>query len=145
MHKRDNEDNGDCQKVNTSGLVEVYLSGYHYDINGKEDRFFLGPQTSHVLGDEGNDVYFIQPGGGKAVINNFAIDEEMDTVFFNFNYSSIYCYRDDRDLVVGYCDTHYIKIMNWFVTGLLQVIRISIVIFPLQQRMVLELKSQEVT
>ena len=119
MHKRNNEDNGDCQKVNTSNLVEMFLSSYHYDLYGKErnDKFFLGPQTSHVSGDEGNDVYFIQPGGGKAVINNFTIDEEMDTVFLNFNYSSIYCYRDDKDLVVGYCDTHNIKIMNWFVTG----------------------------
>ena len=116
IHKRSNED---CQKVNTSDLVDLYLSGYHYDLYGKEgnDKFFLGPQTSQVSGDEGNDVYFIQPGGGKAVINNFAIDEEMDTLFLNFNYSGVYCYRDDKDLVVGYCDTHNIKLTNWFVTG----------------------------
>jgi Ca2+-binding RTX toxin-like protein len=74
----------------------------------------LGPQFSRVSGGEDNDVYYIPSSGGKTVINNFAHDEEMDTLFIDIDYSSIFCRRDVWDLVIGYCQTHAIRIRNWF-------------------------------
>ena len=94
----------------------VQLQSYHYDLYGNEgdDKFFLGPQHSRVTGGEDNDVYYIPSSGGKATINNFAPDEEMDTLFLNVSYASIFCSRDNWDLVIGYCQTHSVRIRNWF-------------------------------
>ncbi len=92
------------------------MQSYHYDLygNGGNDRFFLGPQYSRVTGGEDNDVYYIPSSGGRTTMNNFAHDEEMDTLFLDVSYSSIFCSRDNWDLVIGYCQTHAVRIRNWF-------------------------------
>ena len=97
----------------------IYLQSYHYDLygGGGNDRFFLGQQSSRVSGDEGNDLYYLQPDGGKAVINNFALDEEQDTIFLNISYKSVQCYRQEWDLIASYCGSHSIQVKNWFVHG----------------------------
>ena len=97
----------------------IYLQSYHYDLygGGGNDKFFLGSQTSRVSGDEGNDLYYLQPDGGKAVINNFALDEEQDTIFLNVSHENVHCFRTQWDLFVTYCGTHEIQLKNWFVHG----------------------------
>ena len=109
----------ECESTSDQTEVRLFLSSYHYDLYGQggDDKFFLGPQSSHVYGDEGNDVYFVPAAGGRAIINNFALDEEMDTLFLNVSYSNIRCYRDGEDIIVSYCNTHSIKLKNWFIHG----------------------------
>ena len=107
------------QANNVSYETVVYLQSYHYDLygGGGNDRFFLGPQSVRASGDEGSDLYYLQPDGGKAVINNFALDEEQDTIFLNISYENVQCYRSDWDLIIKYCGTHEILLRNWFVHG----------------------------
>ena len=57
-------------------------------------------QGSHVTGGEDSDVYHIATSGGRAIINNFAHDQEMDTLFLNVSHSSIVCSRDEWDLLI---------------------------------------------
>ena len=84
---------------------------------GGDDKFFLGPQSSHVLGNDGQDLYFIPPSGGKALIDNFALDEKMDTLYMNISYNDMSCYRQDWDLVVSYCESHAAYLKRWFIQG----------------------------
>ena len=109
----------ECESTSDKTEVKLFLSSYHYDLYGRggDDQFFLGPQSSHVYGDEGNDIYFVPAAGGRAIINNFALDEEMDTLILNVSYSNILCYRDGEDVIVSYCNTHSIKLKNWFIPG----------------------------
>ncbi len=97
-------------------LSQSMLGNYHYDLYGQggDDKFFLGPQTVNVLGNDGKDLYFIPPTGGKTVIYNFALDEKQDTLYMNLSYSDLYCYRQDEDLVVHYCDSHVAILKQWF-------------------------------
>ena len=106
----------DCQSPSGGNEVKMLLSSYHYDLYGRggNDRFFLGPQSAQVTGGEDNDLYFLQPNGGKTIIDNFAHDEEMDTLFLNVSYSDLVCHRDGLDLLVSYCTTHAVKVKNWF-------------------------------
>jgi hypothetical protein len=110
--------NSGCQSTTDSFTIQ--LQNYHYDLYGRggDDRFFLGPQSSWVTGGDDNDFYHIPANGGKAIINNFAHDEEMDTLFLNVSYSDIFCARENLDLVVGYCQSHVVKTKNWFSHGL---------------------------
>ena len=105
----------------SSSQFLVHLNSYHYDLYGRggDDRFFLGPQTSHVSGGDDNDLYYIGAKGGRAIINNFAHDQEMDTLFLNISHHSVTCNRNEWDLLISYCqDTSYaIKMRNWFVHG----------------------------
>ena len=112
----------ECESRSNQTEVRLFLSSYHYDLYGRggDDKFFLGPQSSHVYGEEGNDVYFVPAAGGRAIINNFALDEEMDTLFLNVSYSNIRCYRDGENIIVSYCNTHSIKLKNWFISGIEQ-------------------------
>ena len=105
-----------CESTSDETEVKLFLSSYHYDLYGQggDDKFFLGPQSSHVYGD---DVYFVPAAGGRAIINNFPLDEEMDTLFLNVSYSNIRCFRDGEDIIVSYCNTHSIKLKNWFIPG----------------------------
>ena len=107
---------GDCQPASK---LNLQLQSYHYDLYGREgnDSFFLGPQSSHVTGGDGNDMYHIPSNGGKTVINNFAQDEFMDTLYLNVSYLDIFCERDKWDLLIGYCQSHAIKIEKWFSHG----------------------------
>ena len=100
-------------------LAKSILSDYHYDLYGQggDDKFFLGPQSSHVLGNDGEDLYFIPPSGGKALIDNFALDEKMDTLYMNISYNDMSCYRQDWDLVVSYCESHAAYLKRWFIQG----------------------------
>ena len=109
----------ECYTSQSNDEIVVYLRSYHYDLfgGGGNDRFFLGPQSVRVSGDEGSDLYYLQPDGGKAVIDNFALDEEQDTIFLNISYKSVQCYRKEWDLMVEYCGTHEILLRNWFVHG----------------------------
>ena len=120
QHLRRNTE--ECESTSDNTDLKLFLSSYHYDLYGRggDDKFFLGPQSSHVYGDEGNDVYFVPAAGGRAIINNFALDEEMDTLFLNVSYSNIRCYRDGEDVIVSYCNTHSIKLKNWFTSGIEQ-------------------------
>ena len=115
-NKHNQQAEGDCQPASKLNLL---LQSYHYDIYGREgnDSFFIGPQSSHVTGGDGNDMYHIPSTGGKTVNNNFAQDEQMDTLFLNVSYHSIFCERDNWDLLIGYCQSHAIKIENWFTHG----------------------------
>ena len=117
QHLRRNAE--ECESTSDETEVRLFLSSYHYDLYGQggDDRFFLGPQSSHVYGDEGNDVYFVPAAGGRAIINNFALDEEMDTLFLNVSYSNVLCYRDGEDIIISYCNSHSIKLKNWFTSG----------------------------
>ena len=83
--------NDGCQSTTNSFTIQ--LQNYHYDLYGRggDDHFFLGPQSSRVTGGDDNDFYHIPANGGKAIINNFAQDEEMDTLFLNVSYSDIFC------------------------------------------------------
>jgi hypothetical protein len=72
---------------------------------------------SHVTGGEDNDVYHILSSGGRTIINNFAHDREMDTLFLNVSHLSIVCSRHGWDLLIGYCQTHSVRIKNWFSHG----------------------------
>ena len=116
LSKRELEE---CEVPDPENETRLYLQSYNYDLYGKggNDRFFLGPQTSQVSGDEGSDLYHIQPDGGRAIINNFALDEEQDTLYLNVSYTSIFCYRNELDLTILYCGTHSIQLKNWFVLG----------------------------
>ena len=100
---------------------DVHLNSYHYDLYGRggNDRFFLGPQTTRVSGGNDNDLYYVHAGGGKTIIDNFAQDQEMDTLFLNVSYNIIRCERREWDLLIKYCQesSHAIKIRNWFVHG----------------------------
>ena len=109
----------ECSENQATGDTTIFLQSYHYDLYGKEgnDRFFLGPQSSLVSGDEGSDLYHLQPDGGRAVINSFALDEEQDTIFLNITYTSVRCFRSKWDLIISYCGTHTVKVKNWFVHG----------------------------
>ena len=108
-----------CPVSSSTDETVIYLQSYHYDLygGGGNDKFFLGSQTSRASGDEGNDLYYLQPDGGKAVINNFALDEEQDTIFLNVSHENIHCFRTQWDLFVTYCGTHEIQLKNWFVHG----------------------------
>ena len=110
---------GGCVEPDPLNKTVIFLKSYSYDLYGGkgDDQFFLGPQGSSVWGDEGSDMYYLQPDGGKAMVNNFALDEEQDTIFLNISYGSIQCYRDGWDLIVTYCRTHFIEVENWFVHG----------------------------
>lgn len=52
---------------------------------------------------------------GRAIINNFSHDEEVDTLFLNVSYSSINCSRERWDLRISFCESHS---ENWFSHGL---------------------------
>ena len=69
------------------------------------------------MGGNDNDFYHIPSTGGKAIINNFAHDEEMDTLFLDVDFADIFCARDNWDLIIGYCQTHTVQIENWFSHG----------------------------
>ena len=122
LHQHLRRNTEECESTSDNTDLKLFLSSYHYDLYGRggDDKFFLGPQSSHVYGDEGNDVYFVPAAGGRAIINNFALDEEMDTLFLNVSYSNIRCYRDGEDVIVSYCNTHSIKLKNWFISGIEQ-------------------------
>lgn len=119
---KNNSKHGKKQADNCSRTdnFTVQLQSYNYDLYGRagNDTFFLGPQFSHVTGGEDNDVYYIPTSGGRAIINNFAHDEETDTLFLNVSHSDIVCSRDGWDLVIGYCQTHAVRVKNWFSHGL---------------------------
>ena len=106
-----------CPSANNFTLQ---LQSYHYDLygGGGNDRFFLGPQSSRVTGGDNNDFYHIPTSGGKAFINNFAHDEEMDTLYLDVSYSDIFCARNKQDLVIGYCQSHTVHVQNWFSQGI---------------------------
>ena len=106
----------ECDDPNAASNVSLYLKSYTYDLYGGkgEDKFFLGPQQAQVSGGDGIDLYYLQPSGGKTIIDNFAIDEAIDTLYFNVTYENIKCTRHDWDLLIGYCDTHIVRISNWF-------------------------------
>ena len=108
-----------CPVSSSTDETVIYLQSYHYDLygGGGNDKFFLGSQSSRASGDEGNDLYYLQPDGGKAVINNFALDEEQDTIFLNVSHENVHCFRTQWDLFVTYCGTHEIQLKNWFVHG----------------------------
>ena len=116
--RRRSQTKEDCTSSNE---VSVHLNSYHYDLYGRggDDRFFLGPQTTHVAGGDDNDLYYIHANGGRAIINNFAHDQEMDTLFLNVSHQRIRCMRNEWDLLVSYCQdtSHSIKIKNWFSHG----------------------------
>ncbi|XP_033647599.1 uncharacterized protein LOC117307061 [Asterias rubens] len=116
-HRRTTRTEQDCV---SSSEIKVHLNSYHYDLYGRggNDRFFLGPQTSRVAGGDDNDLYFIY-ANGRAIIDNFAHDQEMDTLFLNVSHERIRCARDEWDLLVSYCQdtSHVIKIKNWFSHG----------------------------
>ena len=104
---------------NNLDSVTIQLQSYHYDLYGRggNDNFFLGPQSSRVAGGNDNDFYHIPSTGGKAIINNFAHDEEMDTLLLDVNFSDVICARDKWDLIIGYCQSHAVQIENWFSHG----------------------------
>ena len=106
----------ECDDPNASSNISIYLKSYNYNLYGEggDDKFFLGPQQTVVSGGEGEDLYYIQPTGGKTIIDNFAIDEGIDTLYFNVSYDSIRCTRDNWDLLIGFCDTHNVRVKNWF-------------------------------
>ena len=104
-----------CNRHSLNSLT-VQLQGYHYDLYGRggNDNFFLGPQSSRVAGGDDNDFYHIPSTGGKAIIDNFAHDEEMDTLLLDVSFSDIFCTRKKWDLIIGYCESHAVQIENWF-------------------------------
>ena len=106
----------ECDDPNAATNISMYLKSYNYNLYGKDgdDKFFLGPQQTFISGDNGKDLYYIQPSGGKTIIDNFAIDDETDTLYFNVTYENIKCSRDEWDLVIGFCDTHLVRLKNWF-------------------------------
>ena len=106
----------ECHDLNAASNITKYLKTYNYNLYGKDgdDKFFLGPQQTLISGDNGKDLYFIQPSGGRSIIDNFAIDEEMDTLYFNVSFENIKCNRHNWDLLIGFCDSHFIILRNWF-------------------------------
>ena len=105
-----------CHRLDS---LSIELQSYHYNLYGRggNDNFFLGPQASYVAGGDDNDFYHIPSTGGKTIIDNFASDEEMDTLFLDVNFSNVYCARSKWDLIIGYCQSHVVKIENWFSHG----------------------------
>ncbi len=106
----------ECDDPNGATNISLYLKSYNYNLYGKDgdDKFFLGPQQTLISGDNGKDLYYIQPSGGKTIIDNFAIDDLSDTLYFNVSFNNIKCNRDDWDLVIGFCDTHLVRLKHWF-------------------------------
>lgn len=94
----------------------IQLQNYHYDLfeRGGRDSFFLGPQTSRVVGGSDNDYYHIPSTGGSAIIDNFTFDEEMDTLLLDVNFADVLCARDKQDLLIHYYQSHTVKVENWF-------------------------------
>ena len=99
--------------------IEFSLHNYHYELYGKEgaDTFYLGPQSSHVVGGEGPDMYILQNDGGVVIIDNFAHDKVQDVLFINVSFNEIQCQRHDSDLHILYKESHYAKVFNWFASN----------------------------
>ena len=92
------------------------LRDYFYYLYGGagDDKFFLGPQKSHVQGGEGRDSYLIPSYGGLVEIDNYAEDGLNDYLFLDIPFSEISINKEKANLVLRHKVTHLITIKNWF-------------------------------
>ena len=92
------------------------LHDYHYTLygGGGNDSFYLGPQPTHVEGNEGSDVYFINSTATLTEINSHSGDGQTDSMIINLNYSQLSARREGMHLNLTSANTHRIVILNWF-------------------------------
>ena len=111
------DDNEECNFGNLN--LKLVTGNYHYNLYGRggSDTFYLGSEMSTATGGGGSNVYIIQSGGGKTIIDNFAEDAKHDIIVINVNYSNIECHQTRNDLDVTYSNSHHIRIKNWFIPG----------------------------
>eukprot|EP00794_Sanderia_malayensis_P019567 gene19569-21499_t len=106
----------ECKDPDATGTVDLRLKNYFYILKGMEgnDSFFLGPQSSRVVGGMGHDLYYLGSHGGNTIIDNFAYDKLSDTLWLNVTHDHVMCGRKNYDLLIQYCGTHFVQLKNWF-------------------------------
>eukprot|EP00794_Sanderia_malayensis_P019565 gene19565-21496_t len=106
----------ECKDPDATGTVDWRLKNYFYILKGMEgdDSFFLGPQSSRVVGGMGHDLYYLGSHGGNTIIDNFAYDKLSDTLWLNVTHDHVMCGRKNYDLLIQYCGTHFVQLKNWF-------------------------------
>ncbi|KAL3880793.1 hypothetical protein ACJMK2_033004 [Sinanodonta woodiana] len=113
-HSRTQE--SQCHDTVIQSNVSMQLERISYYITGKDgdDIFLLGPESFHLDGGRGHDSYFIPWYGGLTVIENFAEDAAVDSLFINVSYNVVHCDRHKDDLHVQYCGERTVVVQNWF-------------------------------
>ena len=119
LKKNDPKTGKNCEDKYGKLDVEFSLHNYHYELYGSDgaDTFYLGPQSSHVIGGEGPDMYILQQDGGVVIIDNYAHDKVQDVLFINVSFNQIQCQRHGSDLHIWYKQSHYAKVLNWFASN----------------------------
>lgn len=98
--------------------VGFNVKHYHYHLSGKGgmDTFFLGPQSAHVTGGPGADLYILSMDASSVTINNFDNDETRDTMFIKAPFLSLKCERNMFNLRIS-VEKHFVTVERWFSTG----------------------------
>ena len=106
----------ECKDPEATGTIDFRIRNYFYLLNGLagNDTFLLGPQSAHVTGGTGHDLYYLGTHGGNTVIDNFAFDKLSDTLWLNVSHVHVVCGRKGFDLLITYCGTHMVQIKEWF-------------------------------
>lgn len=86
--------------------------------NGRNNQIVGGSGNDVMQGGEGKDTYMIEATDGSNMINNFALDEQQDFLFFSANHDdidaevqgdNIYVFKRDRRLSV--------TLQHWFINS----------------------------
>ncbi len=106
----------DGSKLTSRDLLNQFaVSGTSKDDNlyGTEDNdILIGAQGNDIIhGKVGDDIYVFNPGDGRDII----IEEEgEDKLFFDIDKEKVVIFKDGDDLVVGYSENDFVRVINQF-------------------------------